>query len=99
MFLLAALPLLGACAGRQKAPHAGIASLWREYQSVPEQRAMALAGDPNKVWIGAVAGGAVEREEAEERALAECRRRRQARRMQAPCLVYASGDEVLWRNR
>jgi hypothetical protein len=70
--------------------------LWREYVKMPDERAFAVAGDPQRLWVGAAAGGYATREMAEDAVVAECTRRRNARRMQEPCRLYAIGDEVVW---
>lgn len=58
---------------------------------------MAIAGDPRRYpWVTGASGGHESLEEAEESALAECRRRRARRRMQAACQLYAVGSEVVW---
>lgn len=44
-------------------------------------------------------GGHAKLEEAEAEALAQCRIRRAARRMQAACVLYAVEDEIVWRGR
>jgi hypothetical protein len=71
--------------------------IWREYLDLPVERALALAGDPDSVWVAGAAGARATREEAEQSALATCEVRRKDRRMQAPCRLYAVGDEVVWR--
>ena len=90
------LPNLGA---PRIPPHPGIDAIWRQYVELPRQRALAIAGDPNGLWVGAAAGGAAAQTEASERALGECRRKRAQRRMQAPCLLYAVGDDIIWSGR
>jgi len=99
------LPLLLACAAlfpaacvthRDRAPHSGIASLWNEYRQLSPERALALAGDPDRRWVGAIAGGQASQAEAEQSALAECQKRRLERRMRAPCRLYATGEEIVW---
>jgi hypothetical protein len=86
-----------ACQTTPKPPHEGIASLWHQYLEIPLPKALAIAGDPDREWVGAAAGGAgASQIEAEQSALAECRKRRIARRMRAPCRFYATGTEVVW---
>ncbi|MFQ5417058.1 MAG: hypothetical protein ACE5FL_08455 [Myxococcota bacterium] len=88
------------CAGhRAKAPHVGIAPLWRDFLEMEPQRAMAIAGEPDGVWVGAVSGGHDTRLDAEQSVLAECRRSRANRRMQAACRLYATGSEIVWKRR
>ena len=90
--------LLTACATQKpKAPHQGIESLWRQYQEISLPRALAIAGDPDREWVGAAAGGpGASQIEAEQSALAECKRRRIARRLRSPCRFYATGNQVVW---
>ena len=67
---------------------------WHRYRELAPQRALAIAGDPRSVWVGGTAAGLSSADEAEAQALAECRRQRSRRRMQAPCVLYAIGNEV-----
>jgi hypothetical protein len=92
----AALPPVACATGARTQPHRGIAALWRDYQDMPPRRALALAGDPDNNWVAASSGGHTSQREAEQTVLAVCRGRRAARRMQAPCRLYASGDEIVW---
>jgi hypothetical protein len=96
--VLALLPLLGAaCAAPPRsAPHPGIESLWSGYLEMTDERALALAGEPDRVWVGAASGGHATRREAEESVLAKCWQRRAARRLQDPCRLYATGGEIVW---
>jgi len=84
-----------ACAAREGPPRS-LVPLWRDYAKMPEERALAIAGDPERRWVGAASGGYATREMAEDSVLAECMRRRNARRMQEPCRLYAVGDEIVW---
>ena len=93
--LLACLALPAACVSDHRPP-AGIERLWRDYVSLPGERALAIAGDPDRIWVAAAAGGHASQQAAERSALSECARRRQVRRLQAPCLLYARGDEIVW---
>lgn len=77
-------------------PHPGMDAMWREYSKLPPQRALAVAGDPNRLWVAGVAGGAETQDAASEAALGECRRKRAERSMQVPCLLYAVGDRIVW---
>jgi hypothetical protein len=63
---------------------------------MPDERALALAGDPELRWVAGASSGHASLQEAEQEALAECRRRRAQRRMQDPCRLYAVGDEIVW---
>ncbi len=90
-------PLLG-CASRPAPPHADLAPVWREFVALPAERALAIAGDPGRDrWVAGVSGGHATREEAEAEALVRCRAQRALRRMQAACVLYAVGDEIVWR--
>jgi hypothetical protein len=86
---------LVACAGG-RAPHRGIGDLWQEFSRLAPKRALAVAGDPDSVWVGAAAGGFEVQTDASEAALEECRRKRRERRMQSPCLLYAVGSDIVW---
>ena len=98
LFCVALLPL--ACkTSLREGPHAGIASFWRDYLEMPPERALAVAGDPDRHWLAAASGGHRSQDEAEETVLIECRARRAARRMQAPCRLYATGSEIVWETR
>jgi hypothetical protein len=70
------------------------AELWHRYRELADVRVLAIAGDPEGVWVAGVAAGLASAAEAEREALAVCERRRAQRRMQAPCVVYAVGSEV-----
>jgi hypothetical protein len=92
-----ALTVQGCAAPIPGEPHAELASLWRKYQALPAERALAVAGDPRRLWVAGLVGGEATRGEAEFGALAQCRQRRAARRLQAPCRLYAVGDEIVWK--
>jgi hypothetical protein len=85
-----------ACASGGVGPPPSLARLWREFRELPAERALAIAGDPEKLWVAGVSGSHASRAQAEEAAIAECRRRRFLQRMQAPCRLYAVGDEIPW---
>jgi hypothetical protein len=93
--------LLAGCTARDAIPpHRELQPLWREYSALPGERALAVAGELRQDrWVAGASGGEASRGEAEARALGECRRRRLEQRMQAPCLLYAVGDEVVWPRR
>ena len=91
-----AIVLCAACTTRPS-PHRELASIWRDYRALPEQRALAIAGEfRHDRWVAGASGGHALSDEAEAGALRECQRRRVQRRMQAACRVYAVGDEVVW---
>jgi len=93
---VALLPVVACTAPGRRAPHAGLAGFWREYLALPPERALALAGDPDGLWVAATGSGSPSRVEAEQSALAGCRKQRALRRLQDPCRLYATGDEVVW---
>ena len=87
---------LSACASSSPVPP-GLAPIWRDYSALPAERALAIAGElRHDQWVAGASGGHASRADAEEAALAECGKRRAQRRMQAPCVLYAVGDEVVW---
>lgn len=78
-------------------PDRGLSSVWRDYRGLPEQRALAIAGELRQGrWVAGASGGHASVAEAEAQALGECRKRRGLQRMQAACHLYAVGDEVVW---
>lgn len=91
--LLAVLP---ACHGEGPRPHRGLESLWRQFQQLQPARALALAGDPERIWVAGAAGGQETEAEARALALKECGARRHERRILAPCRIYAVGSEIVW---
>jgi hypothetical protein len=95
--LSALLLLATACAGSPRPePHAGVAKRWGGYLSMPHQRAFAMAGDPNGHWLGSTVGGYGSPAEAKREALRRCEHERAARRMEAPCRIYAVGHQIVW---
>jgi hypothetical protein len=97
---IAGTALLLACASSGPSPHPDLAAAWRDYQTLPAQRALAIAGDPTRDnWVTGASGGHATREQAEAEAIAQCRLRRADRRMQAACVLYAVQDEIVWRGR
>jgi len=95
-----AASLLLACASDGAPPPPNLGPVWREYLALPAERALAIAGDPRRgAWITTASQGHATRAEAEAEALSACGLRRRALRMQAACVLYAIGDEVVWRGR
>ena len=92
--------LLLACASDGATPHAELTRTWHEFLSLPAERAIAIAGDPRRgPWVTAASGGHATRDEAVAEALRRCQARREARRMQAECVLYGVGSEIVWRGR
>ena len=98
--LTACTAVFSACAAGPAAPHHALAPVWRDYSALPEQRALAIAGElRHDRWVAGASGGHAVPEAAETEALRECQRRRLQKRMQAPCRIYAVGNEVVWPGR
>jgi len=92
--------LLLACASEGPKPPPSLTALWREFLSLPAERALAIAGDPRHgPWVGGASGGQATRDDAEAEAISRCLMRRAQRRMEAACVLYAVGDEIVWRGR
>jgi hypothetical protein len=92
--------LLPGCASDGPKAPPTLAPIWQEFLELPEERALAIAGDPRHgPWVAGASGGHAIREEAEAEALTRCRMKRRLRRMQAECVIYAVGDEIVWRGR
>ncbi len=90
--------LLGGCAKDLGSPHQHLTPVWREYLEMPDQRALAIAGDPRKNhWVSAASGGHSTSSAAQENALEQCRLRRRIRRLQPACVLYAIDDQIVWR--
>jgi hypothetical protein len=86
-----------ACASDGPLPHPHLEPTWRDFLALPAERALAIAGDPRRDrWVAGASGGNETRDQAEAAALLECRRRRGVRRLQAACVLYAVGDEIVW---
>jgi hypothetical protein len=94
----AALAATGCATQARSEPHPSLERLWRSYQALPAERALAVAGDPRRQWVAGLVGGEPTIDEAEQVALERCRQNRAARRLQAPCRTYAVGDEIVWRD-
>jgi len=69
--------------------------LWERYARLPDNKAFALAGDPAGVNATGLVYGLSSGEEAREKALDYCEEQREARRIDAPCVVLAVDDNVL----
>lgn len=91
---------LCACASAPAAePHAGVSKQWGKFLSMPHQRAFALAGDPDGVWVGATVGGYRSPMEAEREALKQCEQRRAQRKLASECRLYATSHQIVWDER
>jgi len=87
---------LAGCVGPRIPPHRNLDRMWRQYVKLPDERAMVVAGDPRRLWVGASAGGAETSDEAVARAMEACKARRLVRRLPGLCRTYALGDEIIW---
>jgi hypothetical protein len=96
--LVSAAALALSCASAGDLPHPDLSAPWRSYQKLPAERALAIAGDPRRDrWVTGASGGHASSSDAQASALLQCRMRRAARRMQDACVLYAVGDEIVWR--
>lgn len=73
-------------------------ALWHDYVRLEDHKALAIAGDPNRAWVGGAVGGFDSRTEAQQAALAKCSERRRERRFQTPCRLYAIGKRIVWKD-
>ena len=97
---LASAVVVACASDRPASPHPDLAPVWRDYLELPAERAMEIAGDPRRDrWVVGAVGGHATKEEAEAAAHEQCLERRAKRRIQAACIPYAVGDEVVWRRR
>ena len=95
--LLATAASLGACETPGPDPHPLVDTrIWQQYRQLEENRALALAGDPTRIWVAGMAGGQTSPAVAASDALAECGRQRAKRRLVAPCRLYAKGSRIVW---
>ena len=97
---LALLLLATACASDKATPQPELMRTWHEFLKLPPERAIAIAGDTRHgPWVTASSGGHETRDEAIAEALMRCQIRREAKRMQAACVLYGVGSEIVWRGR
>jgi hypothetical protein len=68
---------------------------WRDYRKHPREKAFAVAGDLNGLYVSGVAFGHSSAESAVTEALQHCEQRRADRRIIADCRIYATGDVVV----
>ncbi len=89
-----ALPFaLGCASGPEKS------RFEREYQrylSLPHQRVMAVAGDPEGRWVYGTAYSHRSTGEAATRAMEQCNVRKRTIGPDAVCRFYAIGNRVVW---
>lgn len=93
----AVLATLVACASAPRPePHVGLERVWGQFLQMPKQRALAIAGDPDGVWVGGLVGGHPSQIEVEREALEQCNRRRIAKGLSEECRLYAVGHRIVW---
>lgn len=71
---------------------------WSAYSELGDQRALAITGDPEGIWVGGMAGGMDSVDEASSAALGSCEEQRKRRRKPGPCFLYAVGSEIVQEN-
>lgn len=71
---------------------------FQRYLSMPNQKAMAIAGDPNGRWVYGYGYAAGSSGHAEVTAMEACNRRRNSLGPDAECSVYAIGSKVVWKS-
>jgi hypothetical protein len=84
------------CAGARTSHQVGLEGFWNSYESLPQAKALVIAGEPDGVWVAGAAGGEASPEAAEASAMEMCARRRHERRLAAPCRIYARGSKIVW---
>jgi hypothetical protein len=67
---------------------------WSAYLKMAPRKAMAIAGDIDSQYVLGYSYAYVREDSAIEEALEACEERRADRRIDAPCRLYAFGDEV-----
>ena len=82
--------LSASCSSSTTPRNAEFQSVWRNYESLPSHRALAVAGEISKNrYVFGMVGGSPSADEAVEAALRECLEQRAANRMQDSCKIYA----------
>lgn len=75
--------------------HTRFEAEWRRYQELESPKALAVAGDPAGVYVSGVATGGASQDSVNDDALSACQQRRVDRHIEAPCRLYAIGNEPL----
>ncbi len=97
--VLCSLAVIGCASDGEPRADARFVRMWARYAELPRERALAIAGDPDRRWVGSAVGGRPTRAAAESAAFAECDQQRIERRIQQPCRLYAVGDDIVWERR
>lgn len=69
------------------------AAEWGTYTKLPGRKSLAVAGDPDGIYVSGVAYDHRHEETAIEAALRYCEERRADRNIEPPCRTYAIGNE------
>lgn len=70
---------------------------FERYLSLPHQRAMAIAGDPNGHWAFGYGYASASKGLAQDAALEQCNTRKRSLGPDATCVIYAIGNDVVWK--
>jgi hypothetical protein len=85
------------CVSKPDPVDPNLAKVWRDYDRLPEHRALAVSGNLRQDrFVSGSSGGHATIPDAEAAALRECDVRRLRMRQQAACKLYAVGDEIVW---
>lgn len=69
---------------------------FQRYLSLPNQKVMAIAGDPDGRWVYGYGYAHRSSGQAEVAAIEQCNLRRRSVGPEAECVVYAIGSRVVW---
>lgn len=94
---IAILPFLhlAACASSSP-PKSRFEREFQRYLSLPNQKVMAIAGDPEGRWVYGYGYAFMSSGQAEVAAIEQCRTRRRQVGPDTECVVYAVGGRVVW---
>jgi hypothetical protein len=70
---------------------------FERYLSLPNQKAMAIAGDPNLRWVCGYGYASASKGLAQDAALEQCNTRKRSLGPDASCVIYAIGNDVVWK--
>jgi hypothetical protein len=90
----AVLLATASCTASKTSLNGEFASVWHQYTTLQQHRAIAVAGEISKNrWVVGMAGSAPSANAAIEAALRECRKQRALKRMKDSCRIYAVGNK------
>lgn len=72
------------------------ASAFAQYETLNNQKAMALAVAPDKAWAYGIGHSYSDQNNANRRALYECKSRLEKYGVKAQCRLYAIDDKIVW---